>query len=102
MKKLIAILFMFSVAFTINAQEYKIINAVYSIESDDIISFSRIIKNEKVNHLTEGEIAFDNDGNCMESISKQIIINAKNLEKIITRQIVLLYYLFNLRVMRKY
>ena len=56
MKKLIAILFMFSVTFTINAQEYKIINAVYSIESDDIISFSRIIKMRKSIILLKGKL----------------------------------------------
>jgi len=56
MKKLIVILFISLLAFTINTQKYKIINAVYSIESDDIISFSRIKKMRKPIILPKGKL----------------------------------------------
>jgi len=73
MKKVFAILFMmvFVAAHAQNSNmNFKMIHNAYIKDVNDQIEFSSILSESNQYYLIEGTIAFDDEGNCLQSITK--------------------------------
>ena len=66
--------------------EFKIINSSYSKDVNDQIEFANITQDGTQYYLTEGKIAFDNDGNCLQSITKKEEVKESKIAALVSKQ----------------
>lgn len=64
-----------------NQSFLKIVSSNYRSLTADLIEFGRIVQDSGTFYLTEGTIVFDNDGNTIQTITKNKVIDEKDVEK---------------------